>query len=151
MDAALETLIPAEGGVPALAVELRIAVMRMSRKLRVEASGDAVTPGQYSVLAGLSQQGPLTLRQLADREHVQAPSMTRIVNALAELGFVTRSEHPTDGRQVLVHLSKDGRQTLDDARTRRTEWLAERLAALPPDEQDTLREATAILQRMSAK
>lgn len=137
-------------GVAALAVELRIAVMRTSRKLRTEASGDAVTPGQYSVLAGL-QQGPMTLRQLADREHVQAPSMTRTVNALAELGLVARTDHPTDGRQVLVHVTDEGREVLEEARHRRTEWLAERLEGLEPAERDVLREATGILQRMSAK
>ena len=80
-----------------LAIDLRTAVMRTSRRLRVEATGDVITPGQYTVLAQLNANGPQTLRTLAEREHVQAPSMTRIVNALTEQGFVTRTAHPNDG------------------------------------------------------
>src|SRR6476660_6096547 len=72
-----------------LAIDLRTAVMRTSRRLRVEATGDVITPGQYTVLAQL-RSGPQTLRELAEREHVRAPSMTRIVNALTEQGFVSR-------------------------------------------------------------
>ncbi|MCZ2402817.1 MarR family transcriptional regulator [Paenarthrobacter sp. Z7-10] len=133
-----------------LAVEVRIAVMRTSRRLRTEASGDAVSPGQYSVLAAIAQ-APLTLRQLADREHMQAPSMTRIVNALEESSLVARREHPTDGRQVLVEISPSGLRTLNEARTRRTEWLATRIAALSPEERAVLRKAARLLQDMSAK
>jgi DNA-binding MarR family transcriptional regulator len=137
-------------GTPPLPVELRIAIMRTSRRLRTEASGDAVSPGQYSVLAGI-QHGSLTLRQLADREHIQAPSMTRIVNALEDMALVIRREHPTDGRQVLVEITPDGLAALAAARNRRTEWLAERLEALPPEDQDVLHQAARLLLEMSAK
>src|SRR5919112_4196903 len=88
-----------------LAIDLRTAVMRTSRRLRVEATGEVITPGQYTVLAQLNGSGPSTLRALADSEHVQAPSMTRIVNALADQGFVTRAAHPDDGRQVQVDIT----------------------------------------------
>jgi DNA-binding MarR family transcriptional regulator len=133
-----------------LPVELRIAIMRTSRRLRTEASGDAVSPGQYSVLAAILL-APMTLRQLADREHMQAPSMTRIVNALEQNGLVVRRDHPTDGRQVLVELTELGRQTIIEARNRRTEWMARKLAELSAEERAVLKSAAAILQRMSAK
>src|SRR3954454_1029593 len=87
-----------------LAAELRMAIMRTSRRIRQERSTDDVTPGQYSVLNGLDVLGPLTPRELAEREKVQPPSMTRTVSALEELGLVSRTDHPTDGRQVLVAL-----------------------------------------------
>ncbi len=144
-DAAL--MVPPDAGT--LAVDLRIAVMRTSRRLRTEASGEAVSPGQYSVLAAI-HAAPMTLRQLADREHIQAPSMTRIVNALETSGLVARSEHPTDGRQVLVNITPGGVGVLAEARTHRTVWLAERLAAMEPEERALLGEAARILQGMSA-
>src|SRR6478752_9058691 len=99
-----------------LAIDLRTAVMRTSRRLRVEATGEIITPGQYTVLALLNGSGPSTLRALAESEHVQAPSMTRIVNALADQGFVTRSAHPDDGRQVRVDITDAGRTVLEEAR-----------------------------------
>jgi len=134
----------------ALAVELRIAVMRTSRRLRTEASGDVIPPGQYAVLAYLTG-GPRTLRELAEREQVQAPSMTRIVNCLVEQGFAAREPHPDDGRQVLVRLTDAGTAALEDARSHRTAWLARRLAEFTEEERRTLGRAARLLQEMSAR
>jgi DNA-binding MarR family transcriptional regulator len=134
---------------PTLAAELRTAIMRTSRRLRQERSTDDVTPGQYSVLAVLDHHGPCTPRELAAHEKVQPPSMTRTVAALGDLGLVQRTEHPTDGRQVLVALSEQGRVVVRETRRRRDAWLARRLAELTPAERDTLAEAAAILQRVA--
>ncbi|WP_285244557.1 MarR family transcriptional regulator [Pseudarthrobacter sp. fls2-241-R2A-127] len=134
-----------------LAIDLRTAVMRTSRRLRVEATGDIITPGQYTVLALLNGSGPSTLRALAESEHVQAPSMTRIVNALADQGFVTRSAHPDDGRQVRVDITDAGRTVLEEARRQRTAWLARRVAGLSEDDRLILSRAARIMQEMSGK
>jgi len=123
--------------------------MRTSRRLRQERSTDDVTPGQYSVLALLDRQGPCTPRELAASEKVQPPSMTRTVAALTDLGLTQRTEHPTDGRQVLVALTEQGRVVVRETRRRRDAWLARRLAELTPAERDTLAEAAAILQRVA--
>ena len=133
-----------------LAIDLRTAVMRTSRRLRVEATGDVISPGQYTVLAQLNG-GPQTLRELAEREHVQAPSMTRIVNALTELGFVTRTAHPLDGRQVQVGITAAGEAILAEAREQRTAWLAHRVAGLSDEDRRILSRAARIMQQLSAK
>ena len=134
-----------------LAIDLRTAVMRTSRRLRVEATGDVITPGQYTVLAQLNEFGARTLRELAETEHVQAPSMTRIVNALADQGFVTRSAHPDDGRQVSIDISHAGRTVLAEARNQRTAWLAQRVAGLSEEDRLVLSRAARLMQEMSAK
>ncbi|MGP9501528.1 MarR family winged helix-turn-helix transcriptional regulator [Specibacter sp. AOP5-B1-6] len=136
-------------GAGPLAAELRVAVMRTSRRLRAEAATGEISPGQYSVLAAI-MGGPQTVGQLAAREQIQAPSMTRIVNALAEAAFVSREENPQDKRQVLVQISESGAATLLRARSKRTAWLAQRVSALTPQERATLHEAALILQEMSA-
>jgi DNA-binding MarR family transcriptional regulator len=134
-----------------LAIDLRTAVMRTSRRLRVEATGDVITPGQYTVLAQLNGNGPQTLRTLAEREHVQAPSMTRIVNALTEQGFVTRTAHPDDGRQVQVGITQAGKAVLEEAREQRTAWLAQRVAGLSDEDRQILSRAAHIMQEMAGK
>ncbi len=136
-------------GVPALAADLRVAVMRVSRRIRQERSVDDVTPGQYSVLAGLANHGPLTPREIAAHEKVQPPSMTRTIAALEELGLVSRTDHPTDGRQVLVALTEAGAVAVRETQKRRDAWLAKRLAELAPDERETLARAAVILQRVA--
>ncbi|MEN2743743.1 MarR family transcriptional regulator [Sinomonas halotolerans] len=125
--------------------------MRTSRVLRTQASSDAVTPGQTTVLALLNKRGPLTMRELADAEHVQAPSMTRTVNALAAQALVTRAEHPSDGRQVVVVITDAGRALLEDTRRMRAAWLAERLEGLPPADRAALHRAAELLLEMTAR
>ena len=142
---------PEEGIRPdILAIDLRTAVMRTSRRLRIEATGDVITPGQYTVLAHLDA-GPQTLRELAEREHVQAPSMTRIVNALTDQGFVSRTPHPEDGRQILACITPAGKAVLNEARSQRTAWLAHRVAGLSEEDRRTLSRAARIMQEMSAR
>lgn len=133
-----------------LAIDLRIAVMPTSRRLRAEATGEVITPGQYTVLAQL-REGSLTLSELADREHVQAPLMTRIINALTKQGFVSRSVHPDDGRQILVSITRAGETVLAEARNQRTAWLAQRVAGLSEDDRLTLSRAAKIMQKMSGR
>ena len=134
-----------------LAIDLRTAVMRTSRRLRVEATGEVITPGQYTVLALLNGNGPSTLRALAESEHVQAPSMTRIVNALADQGFVSRAANPDDGRQVRVDITNAGRAVLAEARNQRTAWLAQRVAGLSEEDRLILSRAAHIMQEMTGK
>jgi len=137
--------------IASLAVELRQTLMRTSRRLRQERSVDDISPGQYSVLAGLDVNGPQTPRELANREQVRPPSMTRTVAALEELGLVVRTGHPTDGRQVLVGLTEAGTTAVGETRKRRDAWLARRLAECTPQERETLHRAADILMRMVAR
>jgi DNA-binding MarR family transcriptional regulator len=136
-------------GAAALAAELRIALMRAARRLRAEKSDADLSDGQYSVLALLEREGPSTPREIAAHERVQPPSMTRTLTALLELGLVTRTEHPSDRRQVLIAITETGATTVRETRRRRDAWLARRLAALPLDEREVLALAAEILRRIA--
>src|SRR4249919_1177375 len=139
----------ARQGPATLAADLRVALLRCTRRIRAEKSDLEVSDTQYSVLAVLERKGPLTLRELADHERVQPPSMTRAVNGLAERGLATRSDHPTDGRQVLVGVTEAGRSELRETRRRRDAWLARRLAALDPADRAVLAAAKDVLSRIA--
>ena len=133
-----------------LASELRLSVMRLRRRLANERHPDnPLSMGAMAVLGCLFRNGDLTVGELAAHERVQPPSMTRIVNALADGGYVVRRAHETDGRQVVVVLSERGRTTLLADRARRDAWLAQRLSGLTTDERDTLRRAAPILERLA--
>ncbi|HYN28755.1 MAG TPA: MarR family transcriptional regulator [Dermatophilaceae bacterium] len=131
-----------------LAGDLRLACMRISRRVRYE-SDDALAPHQFSVLVQLHER-PRTPRALAEVERVSAPSMTRTATGLVERGLVSRTGDPTDGRSVILALTPEGRRVLRETRRRRDEWLAVRLAALPDDERELLRRATEVLARVAA-
>src|SRR3954447_15113670 len=149
MTAATKPRTVPRAGAAALAAELRIAVMRASRRLRAEKSDADLSDGQYSVLALLEREGPRTPRDIALHERVQPPSMTRTLTALLELGLVTRTEHPVDRRQVLIAVTETGATTVRETRRRRDAWLTRRLAALPADEREVLARATKILKEIA--
>lgn len=133
----------------ALAGELRLAVMRLARRLRRErAANDDRSLTQLATLSTLELHGEMTLKELAAHERVQPPSMTKIVTCLEEEGLVTRSADPTDGRQVLVSLTKTAVTLLKEDRKRRDAWLAQRLRELTPDEIETLRAAAPVLEKL---
>lgn len=134
---------------PALASQLRMSVMRLGRRLRQQRPDDRLTPSQIAALSTLDRNGALTLGELAAREHVQPPSMTRITGALEELGLVTRTPHPTDGRQVLFAVTPTGAKLLTEDRRRRDQWLCQRLKDFTPEEIAALREAAPLLERLA--
>lgn len=133
----------------ALAGELRLAVMRLARRLRRErAATDDRSLTQLAALSTLELHGEMTLKELAAHERVQPPSMTKIVACLEEAGLVTRTADPTDGRQVLVGLTKAAVTLLKEDRKRRDAWLAQKLRNLTPDEIETLRAAAPVLEKL---
>lgn len=132
-----------------LATDLRLAAMRISRRIRLE-SDDDVAPHQFSVLVRL-HESPRTIGELAAIERLSAPSMTRTVSGLVERGLVAREEHPEDGRQVIVTLTDEGRASVRETKRRRDQWMAVRLADLDAEDLEVLRRATAILARVAAQ
>lgn len=133
----------------ALASELRMSVMRLARRLRAERVDTSVSITQLAALATLERHGPLTPGELAAHERVQPPSMSRIVAALESAGLVTRTDHPTDGRQVLLTPSPDGTGLLRAERRRRDAWLTQRMRELDPEDASVLRRAAAVLERLA--
>ncbi len=135
--------------VPSNASDLRIAVMRLARRLRTERASDTLTPSQLAVLATLVREGPLCPGDLAAAERVQPPSMTRILNSLQNAGMVNRTKHPSDGRQVLYAATEAAEELVIRDRERRDNWLSQRLQELSPQERATLEAAIPVLNRLA--
>ena len=131
--------------------ELRIAVMRLARRLRQERSETELSGSQLSALAWISVDGPLTIGRLAELERVTAPSMNRTVNRLVDSGYVMRAGSPDDGRKVLVSTTEAGDTVVRETRRRRDAWLAKRLAALSAEDRATLAAATTILRGLASQ
>jgi DNA-binding MarR family transcriptional regulator len=131
-----------------LAGQLRVAVMRLSRRLRQEA-GQPATPSQLSALATILRAGPLTIGRLAAVERVRPPTMTRIVAALEESGLVERRTDPADRRVCLVSATEAGQAFAEETRSRRDAWLAGRLAELDPAHRAQLVRTLGLLEELA--
>src|SRR5215207_2652600 len=126
-----------------LATRLRLALARGARRLRQEAGTD-LSPSLTSALATLERHGPLTPSELAARERVQRPTVTRIICRLEEAGLVTRAADPGDRRSALITVTGAGRSLLATVRTRKDAFLSARLEALGPEDRATLERAATL-------
>lgn len=133
----------------ALAGRLRLTVARLARRLRQEA-GSELGPSLTAALATVEGWGPLSPSRLADRERIQRPSATRIVDRLTREGYVVRRPDPEDGRSCRVAITDAGRAHLEEARSRKAAFLAERIAALDPEQRALLEQAAGLLDGLLA-
>jgi len=113
---------------------LRVAIGRLHRRMVQRTSGN-LTFSQTSALVAVEKVGPIRLGELAARERVAAPSMTRTVSGLVEAGLLHRAGDPQDGRSFL--------------RTERNAALAEGVSQLSQDEYAALRAALPVLEHLA--
>jgi DNA-binding MarR family transcriptional regulator len=124
--------------------------MRFSRRLRSQRVDTSVTLTHLAALSTLKRNGPMSPGELAAHERVQPPSMTRVVVALEGMGLVTRTPHPTDGRQVVIGLTDSAEELLSAEARAREAWLSEQLQALSAEDRAVLREAAVIMDRLAS-
>ena len=132
-----------------LASSLRLAVMRLARRMRAERADTALTLSQLSALSVLERLGAMTPRELAAAERVAPSSLTRLVASLEEQGLLTRTPHASDGRQVLLAASPAGVALVREDRRRREVWLARQLDRLAPEDVVVLQRAAGVLDRLA--
>lgn len=133
-----------------LSARLRQTVARLQRILRQQAMG-GLNLTQISCLATIGREGPLPLGEVASRENLSAPFITKIVTKLEDLGLVERAAVPDDRRVSLVATTNSGKALLEEVRTRRTAYLNRRLSQLDSSEIEALIAALPILERLATE
>lgn len=126
---------------------LRLALVRLSRRLRQEAVA-GITPSQLSALATVDRLGPLPLRDLAAVERVGSSTLTKIVAALEEQGLLERVTDPNDRRCSLASVTPAGAGLIGEARERGTQLLADRIDDLSAGDADALAAALPVLESL---
>jgi len=127
---------------------LRVALARLSRRLRRhELAG--LTPTQLAALATIGKTGPMRLGDLAAAEGIAPSTLTRLVTALEEAGYVRRYADPTDARASTLVITPRGHDTLERLRTESTLMLAASLRLLTPAQRAALAEALPVLEQLA--
>jgi DNA-binding MarR family transcriptional regulator len=141
---------PTDTPLTGSAAGLRLAIVRMSRRLRQEAAREApgLTPTSTAALATIERHGPLTPSELAELERVKRPTVTRTLTCLDREGLIQRTPDPDDGRSALISVNAAGRERLRRLRGRKNAYLARRMRELPAEDVAALERAAAILERM---
>ncbi len=128
---------------------LRLVVLRLSRRIRTN-SVDELTPSQQAVFASIAKNGPATIGRIAELEHVQPPSASKIVASLEARGLVERRSDPDDRRCSLIAATDSGLAYLDEVRAAGRSWLAAQLAGLAISEVESLAAALPALEQLVA-
>jgi DNA-binding MarR family transcriptional regulator len=93
-----------------------------------------VTRARWHLLKQLSSADSISQTELQQRAGVDAAAVTRQVKQLEEAGVVSRRVDPRDNRFMLVSLTAEGRQIVDELMERRAVFEAHALAGLDADE-----------------
>lgn len=130
-------------------LDVRVVVSRLRRRLMEVADADDITPGQASVLARLGRGDVSTASALATAEHVRPQSMAVTLAQLEQMGLITRTPDPSDGRRQIIELTAVGRERVEGARQAREEWLTTSFQAeFTEDERQVIIAAMALLERL---
>jgi len=127
---------------------LRTALLRLSRRLRRHEVAD-LTPTQLSALATVARDGPLRLGDLAAAERIAPSTLTRLVSALEEQGYVERHAVPADARAWMLAVTPRGHEVLEQIRQENTLLLADSLLTLSTDQLAALAAALPALERLA--
>ena len=128
--------------VRALSNDLVVLSARLVREVRRNAV--ELPAAGIRLMSLLDELGPSTVGALAQADRCSQPTMTGIVNGLAEKGWVQRGPHPDDARAALVSMTTDGRRQLGAVRRRNATLVADRIAAAGRSPDD-LATAVAVL------
>lgn len=72
-----------------------------------------LTAQQYWVLMVLQEEGPLCLRQVAERVWCDEPTASRLLKALLKGGWVTVGPDPAHGRRLRIQVAETRRPQID--------------------------------------
>jgi DNA-binding MarR family transcriptional regulator len=112
-------------------------------------AGTPLTPSRTRVLWDLAANGPSAQHVLATRLEMSPRNVTGLVDALESGGYVTRSQHPSDRRAIIVSLSASAVQFMSDMQQEHADLSAELLGAVEvADRAALLRGITAIATRL---
>jgi DNA-binding MarR family transcriptional regulator len=128
---------------------LYVALGRLTRSLRRESADAPISHGLLSALFTVVKDGPLRSGELATRESMTPPSMTKVVAALESAGYVERTADPLDGRAWLIGATRSGRTLVESSREQRLHGLARRLESLDPDQIEALMAALPALETLA--
>ncbi|MEU7788799.1 MarR family transcriptional regulator [Amycolatopsis sp. NPDC049159] len=141
-----ETLADLEREFAVFVRQDRVASGRLGREVH-----PGLNVAAYRLLAHLADRGPRRPTGLACHVGVTAPTISRQLQQLEELGLVERVPAPDDGRAYLVRLTEAGDRRVADVRAARGGRLGERLASWPEHDIRTFAELPARFNGSAAR
>jgi DNA-binding MarR family transcriptional regulator len=94
--------------VPSLLDVMARASRAVKTSMEVVLERHGVHAGQNFILERLWERDGQTPGEIAEAIGVEGPTVVRALQRMAAAGIVVRKKHPTDGRQIAIHLTRAG-------------------------------------------
>lgn len=120
-------------------------LIRIGRAIRARSGAGTLSAGQLSALWGIAQNAPIRATELAEREGVAPPTMSRVVASLERSGMVVRTTDPRDGRVSLLAPTADGVEYIQGASSRNSELLEMALERLDTENREAVEQSMRLL------
>jgi DNA-binding MarR family transcriptional regulator len=125
------------------AAQLAELFFLLGRRIRQRAARNlapiGLTPAQARALRVIAHSDqPLRIVALAAELDIVPRSATAVADALERAGLVTRTPDPSDRRSVLVSLSEQGRERMDQMRRQRQQAAEDLFLYLPESDREHL-------------
>jgi DNA-binding MarR family transcriptional regulator len=133
-----------------LAENLRVALGRLNRSLRLTQAQKDLSSSQREVLMAIARAGSLRLSDLAREEGLNPTMLSRIVAKLEAAGMVIRTCDPSDARIIHLSATPEALALRETIRNERTDALLFALGRLSKEEMRVLTEATPALENIVA-
>ncbi len=133
------------------ASRLRVAVGRLSRRLRPTAAGIAagLTPTRISVLLNVVRSGPIRLSELAESEGINPTMLSRVIAEFVDGGLLERTSDEGDRRAAWVQATAAGRRLAERMRRERTDALNVALGELSERDRRAVQRALPALESLA--
>lgn len=131
------------------AARLRIAVARLSRRLRPTAAAGSLTTTEVDVLVAVDHHGPLRLSDLAGFAGLNPTMLSRLIPRLEVAGLVRRLVAQGDRRVSRVEATTKGRRLLERIRSERNDVLSRLLRELDATDREAVFEALPVLETLA--
>jgi DNA-binding MarR family transcriptional regulator len=133
-----------------VATALNSGAIHLLRGLAAVDKLAGLTAARLSALSVIVFGGPQSLGALAAAEQVAGPTMTRIVDGLADAGLAQRRPDPADRRSVLITATVAGEGLMRSAADRRIAAIGAAIETLPAADQRRLAAAAGLLDQVAA-
>jgi DNA-binding MarR family transcriptional regulator len=130
---------------------LRIAVGRLSRRLRPTAAAGSLTATEVDVLVAAEREGPVRMSDLAAFAGLNPTMLSRLMPKLEEAGLIRRLADAADRRVSRVQATTKGRRLLERVRSERNDALSRQLAELTLEQRRALVVALPVLEALAER
>lgn len=130
---------------------LRIAVARLSKRLKPTEAAGSLTTTEVDVLQTAARIGPVKLSILAGEAGLNPTMLSRVVAKLEKQVLLRRLADETDGRVCRVEVTEAGARLGARVRSERTDVLSHELDLLADEDRAAVTAALPALERLAER